>query len=175
MSEGLTIRGQSFPSYAAVAAAFGIKEKSVRNAVRIGRVDQIGLRPHLTRFRTGPVPMTIRVRGQSYPSVRAVARRLKVAEDTVRTALLRGREDYIGLGVSRKHRRKAKEPPPHNAREVIIGAHHWTSIRLAAAALGVHRDTLARHIDAGDTEWLLAKAMKMTARLEAEAKKKGAR
>lgn len=162
----ITVRGTEYPDEAAVAAAFGISPKAVRNAVNRGRQDYIGIPAHLTRIRTGQEPMTVRVRGTIYPSAKAAAEALGVTVVTVLTAIRAGREDYIGLGKSRTHSTGNVGKVPGNAKPVKVGSYQWTSIRQCAMAFGVGRTTICGHLRAGNHEWIIARAMAAEARRE---------
>lgn len=162
------VRGQQFETFEACAEVFGITVTSVKQALRKGRADQIGLPAHKTRKRHGPAPMRARASGKDYESYKAAAQRLKVSETTVRTAVTRGREDFVGLGRSRKHRIK-HGGPSQNAKPVQIGTQSWPSMCQCADDLGVPRNTLRDRLRKGDTEWLMAKAMSVISRRERQA------
>lgn len=105
MTPPIIIRGVEYPDKAAIAAAFGISIPSVRNAIRLGRTEFIGIPAHKTRKRTGTDPMPMRIAGKVYPDAHAAAKALKVSVKTIYSALSTGREDFVGLGRKRKHRR----------------------------------------------------------------------
>lgn len=160
-----TVRGQEFASFAACADHFGISEKAVKNAVRNGRAEVIGIPAHKTRKRHGPDPMEVRIRGRVFANVNAAAKHFKVTPETIRSAIQRGREDFVGLGRARKHVKKTGRGA-HNAKPVQIGIHSWPSLGQCAAALGVKRTSLCDRIRRGDKQWLAARIMDMLARKE---------
>jgi DNA-binding transcriptional regulator YhcF (GntR family) len=154
-----------------VAAAFGISPQAVRQAIRKGRVDQIGLPPHVTRFRHGPEPFSVRIRGELYPSVNAAAEALGVSPVTVRNAIRRGREDFIGIGQSRKHSTASVGRVPGNARAVQIGAQKFPSIKHVARFAGIGYTTVRDHLKAGNVAALIAHVMRAQAAREGHRKK----
>lgn len=162
----IMIRGKVYRSAEAAAKAFGITTKSVTNAVRRGRQDFIGIPAHKTRTRHGPEPFQVRIRGEVFASVKDASTKLNLDEATIRSAITRGREDFIGFGRSRKHSTISKGRTPGNAKPVRIGPHEWQSIVQCANDLGVAKSTLRDHLSAGDVTWLLARAMEYTARAD---------
>ena len=64
-------------------------------------------------MRSGPEPLPVRVRGTIYPSARAAAEAIGVTPSTVYSALMRGREDYIG-SRNRNNYRGNPKPVYHN-------------------------------------------------------------
>ena len=162
----VVIRGEVYLSAKAAAKAFGISPKSVSNAIRRGRQDFIGIPAHKTRTKHGVEPFQVRIRGEVFASVRDASERFGVEETTIRVALICGREDFIGLGRSRKHCTAGKGRTPANARPVTIGPHKFRSIVQCAAALGVATSTLRDRLDANDAVWLMARAMAFTAQTE---------
>jgi hypothetical protein len=162
----ITIRGRTYPGPDEAAAAFNISRKALLNAARKGRLDFVGIPAHQTRKRHGVEPTSVRIRGKVYASVKAAARRFKVSEATIRGAINRGREDFVGLGRSRKHSTARVGKVPHNGKPVVIGPHRWQSITRAARDLGVGATCLREKIKAGETAWLLCRAMQWQARQE---------
>lgn len=162
----VTIRGVTYPGPDEAAAAFGISRKAIINAARKGRLEYVGIPSHKTRRRHGVEPAPVRVRGKVFPDVKAAARRFNVSEETIRCAINRGREDFVGLGQSRKHSTAHIGRTANNGIPVEIGPHRWPSIVRAALDLGVGATSLRERIRAGDTGWLLARAMQWQARQE---------
>lgn len=160
-----TVRGQEFATFQACAEAFGISEKAVKNAVTKGRADMIGLPAHKTRKRHGVEPMAVRIRGKVFPTAEAAAKHFKVSVETIRGAIFKGREDFVGLGRKRKHV-KPHGGVPHNAKPIQIGAYSWTSLRLCATDLGVKVTNLKEHVRRDDKEWLASKLFDYIARKE---------
>lgn len=160
----ITVRGVEYADEEAVASAFNISRKAVQNAINRGRVDYIGIPAHLTRIKTGADPMPVRIRGKNFPSAKAAAKHFKVSEVTVHNAIAAGREDFVGLGRSRKHSTGNKGRIARNAKPVQIGPYSWTSRRLCARAIGISVSALRDHLSVGDSVWLLARVMDLKAR-----------
>lgn len=164
MTSPIIIRGVEYPDKKAVAAAFGVCIQYVRTAIRRGRQDFIGIPAHKTRKRTGQEPLPVRVGGRKFKSREAAAKFFGVTYTTVAVAIIEGREDHVGLGTSRKHRKRMPDHVPVNAQPVKIGAREWPSVKRAAIALGVSRTSLRDHMRAGDEVWLAARLMDLLAR-----------
>ncbi len=166
MPSPITIRGVDYADEGAVASAFGIGRKSVRNAINRGRVDFIGIPAHITRPKAKPVLMKVRVANRDFDSVEQAARALKVKEATIRGALSRGREEFVGVGKKRGHRVSDYCSPAIKRIPVKIGRREWPSQKQCARELGVGYRRLRRAIQKGETEWLAASLMDLLAREE---------
>lgn len=162
----ITIRGVEYADDDAVAEAFGIGRKAVRNALNKGRADFIGIPAHITRPKVKPVLMKVRVAGRDFDSVEQAARALKVREGTIRAAISKGREEYVGLGRKRAHRAYHFKSPVINPIPMKIGSREWQSQRRAARDLGVCYRRLLKAVAANDQEWLTARLMDLLAREE---------
>lgn len=164
----IIIRGRRYKSPESVAKKFGVSVRYVKVCIRLGRTDRIGRPPHITRVIHGAEPFRVRIRGKIYASVKEASVKLCVSEDTIRGMLRRGREDFIGLGRSRAHRKRRPGPAP-NASPVHVGPYVWPSITVCARSLRVGKTTLRRHIQLGDMTWLMARALDVEARSRNEA------
>lgn len=162
----MTIRGETFATVEDVAARFGISALAVKQAVRKGRVQFIGIPAHITRKRHGPEPMPVRAAGKVFPTAADAAKALGVSETTVRGAILKGREAYVGTGTNHGHANFRRGHIPPNAKQIVICGHVFASRRGACRDLQVNSGTLYRHLAAGDTEWLCCKVRDMVARRE---------
>ena len=80
--------------------------------------------------------MLIRIRGVTYPSVKAAAEALGVTVYAIYSALTRGNIDTVGLGTSR--------PQP-----VTLDGITFPSIRAASLALGFTRTYLGKVLSKG--------------------------
>lgn len=162
----IKIRDMIFPDPTAAAAFFGIQRRAILRAIRLGTLDRVGLRPHQTRHRAGPVPFEVRIRGVVYASCRAAAEAHGVSEITVRTALQKGRHDFIGFGRSRKHSTASCGQIPHNAQTVIIGRIAFQSKAELARFCGLGQTTIREHLRRGNMSILLGHVMRAQARQE---------
>lgn len=162
----ITIRGVEYTDDDAVAEAFGIGRKAVRNALNKGRADFIGIPAHITRPKAKPVLMKVRVAGRDFDSVKQAARALKVKEGTIRVAISKGREAFVGLGTKRGHRTGHYNSPVIKRLPVKIGAREWPSQKQCARDLRVSYYRLRRAIKTNEAEWLAARLMDLLAREE---------
>lgn len=171
MTTPIIIRGTAYPDADTAAAAFGVQRRAILCAIRLGTLDRVGLPPHVTRFRHGPEPFPVRIRGTVYPNVNAAAEALGVSPITVRTAIKHGREDFIGLGKSRKHCRAAVGRIPGNSKMVQIGALVFASKRHLARFTGLGATTIRDHLRKGNTAILMAHVMRAQAQQEGHQKR----
>ena len=85
--------------------------------------------------------MLIKIRGVTYPSVKAAAASIGVSADSIYSALDRGNMDTVGLG-------KTKKQP------VTLDGFTFPSIRAAGRALGYKRSYLSKVLkDGGDASY----------------------
>lgn len=166
----VTIRGVEYPSTDAAAAAFGVTRDAINKARKSGRLDFVGIHPSRTRNQHGRPPLPVRIRGKVYPSAADAAKRLGVTVQTINTMIAAGREDFIGLGTKRGHRRRVTTIPG-NAREVRLGQYVWPSVCAAARELETTRDIVLGIIKRSDTAKLLSLLMAKDARKAEEARK----
>ena len=87
------IRGITYPSQRAAARALGVSERTVRNALDAGRIDEVGTRE--AKGGPGGVPCTYR--GQVFPSRIAAAIACGVSSKAVYRAVGRARDARISL------------------------------------------------------------------------------
>ena len=92
----ITIRGQTYATANAAAAALGVQPQTVAKAVQAGRLDGVGL------GQSHPVALPVRVRGKTYPTAVAAAKALGLAVSTIYNAIEKGSEDVVGLPRDRK-------------------------------------------------------------------------
>lgn len=79
------IRGVTYPSQRVAARALGISERTIRNALDAGRVDQVGLHPK----KGGAPGIPCVYRGKHYPSQIAAALACDVSPTSVYRAVRR--------------------------------------------------------------------------------------
>jgi hypothetical protein len=155
----IVIRGVTYPTTQAAAAALGVSDNTVMRAARLGRLDGVGL------GKTGPVSGSVRVRGKIYPSIRAAAKALKLTYATVWFALEQGREDRVGLAFKR----------PGRSTPVQIGPYRFASRVEASRQLGFADSfvgqALRRKSKAGRQK-ILAAAMALELRDTADVRKR---
>lgn len=168
--QSVTIRGVEYENTDVAAAAFGITRDTVSRAKRLGRLDFVGLHPSNTRTSCGAGPMPVRIRGKLYPSAAEAARKLGVTANTVHTMISTGREDFIGFGRKRSHRKRTTATPG-NAKEVRLGQFVWPSICAAVRDLDTTRDIIHGIVRRNDTAKLLRLLMARDARKAEEARK----
>lgn len=153
----LVIRGVTYPTAQAAARALALSQETVMLAVRLGRLDRLGV----GRGRRDPCP--VRVRGKLYPSAKAAAGALSLKVSTIRRALSEGREENVGLPHAHL---------PGNARSVVIGGLRFASMAEASRSLGFACDYVSHVLRRGRPvaqERLIAAAMALQARREREA------
>lgn len=80
--------------------------------------------------------MLIKIRGVTYPSVKAAAEAMGVKRDAIYSALARGSIDTVGLGKS--------QPQP-----ITLDGITFSSIRSASLALGFGRTYLGKVLSKG--------------------------
>lgn len=158
-----TIRGVEYPNNEAAAKAFGLSVFTIKHARYRGREDFIG-------GPCGAAPMPVRIRGKVYASAKIAAKALKLSPNHIRHMIADGREDFIGTGMKRV---REKGTIPANAIPFAIGTFIWPSRSAAARALGMSRSYFETKIKNGDVDFILSKAMDMTAK-EARARAKAA-
>jgi hypothetical protein len=88
----ITIRGVTYPDASAAAAAIGVTRSTIGRAIRLGKLDTVGLGVGSNNI----CPVVIR--GVYYPTQMAAAEALGVRADVVCKALNRGTIDNVGLG-----------------------------------------------------------------------------
>lgn len=86
----IEIRGMTFEDAHAVADFFGMKVRSVRAQIRMGRTDTIGLN------KKGREREPFSIRGEVFTSTRAAAERFGTTTSNVAQAIRDGRCDYLG-------------------------------------------------------------------------------
>ncbi|AET73340.1 hypothetical protein EMVG_00054 [Emiliania huxleyi virus PS401] len=116
----ITVRGTVYPDTVAAARALGVKTKTIREAMRAGRLDRVGL----------GAGTPVRVRSVTYPTARAAAADLGVTSGAIYQALYRsGHCD----GVGRDRRGSARAQP------FEIAGLRYPSKSAASRALGFSR------------------------------------
>ena len=104
----------------------------------------------------------VRVRDEDHDDAYAAAEALGVRENTIRTALSKGRVDFIGLGRSRKHR----TAPGGIPKSIRLGPFEWPTQAAAARDLGVSPSCITKNRKAGRHDVLEALAMQYQAKIE---------
>jgi len=128
-----TVRRRTFETFDACAEHFGLRVRHVRQMVLAGRAKYIGLPPHRTRKQHGCTPMRTNINGEIFESAKAAAAAKGVAEVTIRVAIDKGREQFVGVGRSRAHRVSSTDHP------MEFGPLKFKSMSAASAALGMNK------------------------------------
>jgi len=104
----------------------------------------------------------VRIRKENHADAYIAAEACGVAENTVRSALSKGRGDFIGLGRSRKHR----TAPGGIPKSIRLGPFEWPTQAAAARDLGVSPSCITKNRKAGRHDVLEALAMQYQAKIE---------
>jgi len=119
----ITIRGRTWPTVQAAAAALRVSEGLIYKALKAGTLDEVGRN---RRF-GGHQPMPIVIRGQAFRNARAAARHFGVTRSAIYQALSQADPDRIGLPRGRK---------PARATPVTFCGRSWPSMAVLSRALG---------------------------------------
>ena len=126
----IEIRGVTYATVQAAAAALEVSDRTVHFAIRNGTLDRCGTGAH------HPVPMRVRIRGEIFDTAQAAAVRFGVTPQAVWRAVQEGREDRIGL------------PQRYNcggARPFELGGRSFPSMAAASRAIG-HAPAYVAHV-----------------------------
>jgi len=125
----LVIRGVSYPTAQAAAAALGVTQEAVMVAARKGALERCGL------GLVGRAPLPVRIRGRVFPSARAAAQHFQVQVSTIFSAIADGREDRVGL---------APTVAANRSQPVVLGGMAFRSKAEASRRLGFQHEYVAR-------------------------------
>lgn len=114
--------------------------------------------------------MIVKIRGKTYPSVRAAAEALGVQPVTIHSANSRGRLDYVGLG--RGAGRDATNVVAKLSKSVTIGGRTWSSHAELSLWLGKCRKYAATLKSHGDWDRVVILTMRKLAREEQWARRR---
>lgn len=155
----IEVRGAVYPTARAAAQALGVDVKSVARACRSGRLDTLGL----GRGRGHRMP--VRIAGRDFAGLGEAAAHFGCTPSAISKAISDGDPDR----VARKSRGGGTLSRP-----VVLGGVRFPSMAAASRALGFSSGYVAKVMGSGSArrrERLLAAAMRLRARMDADARR----
>lgn len=119
----IRIRRRVFPTVAAAAAALGVAQSTIYEAIKSGRLDDVGR----YKRRGGNRPMPIAIRGRTFVDARTAAAHFGVSRAAIYQALHDGSIDRIG-------RKRIDQTP--NSTPITICGRTWPSVSALSRWLG---------------------------------------
>lgn len=153
----IRIRGVTYGSVAAAAAALNVSTGLVYKAIGAGTLDRVGLVP----AQGGPPKMPIAIRGEVFQTARDAARHFGITQAAIYQALHDQNPDRIGRGT---------RAPPANARPITILGRTWPSRAALSRALGHGPSYVHVALSRGRTAAVIEQVMALALRQDAAAR-----